>query len=119
MTFKARSFTVVAHAILLACLFGTIVVTDAAGSDVFGSPIVGDDSILHKGNFAFVVRQCLEKAPTDGKCTGHRAGDDIANWDVSEVTNMDIAFSWATEFDGDLGNWNCLLYTSPSPRDRG
>ena len=105
MTFKARSFTVVAHAILLACLFGTIVVTDAAGSDVFGSPIVGD-SILHKGNFAFVVRQCLEKAPTDGKCTGHRAGDDIANWDVSEVTNMDIAFSWATEFDGDLGNWN-------------
>ena len=105
MTFKARSFTVVAHAILLACLFGTIVVTDAAGSDIFGDKIEGD-SILHKGDFADVVRKCLEEAPTDGKCIGHKAGDDIANWDVSKVTNMNIAFSWAKDFDGDLGNWN-------------
>ena len=109
----ARSFTV-AYVALFAFFFGRTIVTEAVGNDdtpPFGDVISGS-SILDGGDFAYVVRQCLEKAPVDGKCTGHRAGDDIANWIVSEVTNMNIAFSWTKDFDGDLGNWNVSSVTN-------
>ena len=44
---------------------------------------------------------------------------DIGDWAVHSVTDMESMFYGASAFDQDLG-WcvDCLLYTSPSPRDR-
>ena len=47
---------------------------------------------------------------------------DINHWDVSNVTTFRGCFR-DTDFNGDITGWNvgsgtCLLYTSPSPRDR-
>ena len=44
---------------------------------------------------------------------------DLRAWDVSKVTNMEMTFEEAAAFNQDIGGWDCLLYTSPSPRDRG
>ena len=32
--------------------------------------------------------------------------NDISKWDVSNVTNMCMMFSWADEFTYDLSKWN-------------
>ena len=54
---------------------------------------------------------------------------DISSWNVVNVASMDSMFSGANAFNAPIGSWNtdgvtnmfqiCLLYTSPSPRDRG
>ena len=61
---------------------------------------------------------------------------DIGSWDVSNVANMSDMFGYTAAFNQDLSSWSvsnvtvcddfsnsatawtCLLYTSPSPRDR-
>ena len=55
---------------------------------------------------------------------------DLGSWDTSNVTNMHAMFAYASSFNQNIGGWNtsnvtlmyymfdnCLLYTSPSPRD--
>ena len=53
---------------------------------------------------------------------------DIGDWAVDSVTHMGMMFNGALSFNQDIGGWavhsvrnmqHCLLYTSPSPRDRG
>ena len=45
----------------------------------------------------------------------------IEDWNTSQVTDMSHLFTGYVIFNEDISKWDtsCLLYTSPSPRDRG
>lgn len=44
------------------------------------------------------------------ECTNFN--QDIGDWDVSNVTNMDRMFRWATNFNQDLSRWNVARFAS-------
>ena len=82
----------------------------AKSTVAFGTPLHNPD-VLHRGLFKKVVHECLTDSP-DGKCTMHVVGSDIENWDVSNVTNMNLAFAGRRSFDGNLGQWDVRSVTT-------
>ena len=56
---------------------------------------------------------------TDDKPSALETYGEINTWDVSLITNMSRLFEAKFTFNDDISNWDCLLYTSPSPRDFG
>ena len=57
---------------------------------------------ISDSNFATHVAGCLAEAPVDGLCKKY-GGQDFAGY--------------GTNYIGMMPYWDCLLYTSPSPRD--
>ena len=58
---------------------------------------------------------------TPAKLADGTAAGEILQWDGTNWVLVDDSTLTITEIDGIVGNevTNCLLYTSPSPRDRG
>ena len=65
-------------------------------------------------------------------CRAVSFNQNIGGWNTSNVSTMDCMFLGAERFNQNIGEWDtsnvtdmggmfyhCLLYTSPSPRDRG
>ena len=63
-------------------------------------------------SFGQVVKDCLCLAPMDGKCAGHWMGDDIADWDVSQVKGLAYAFDYQQQFNGNLSKWDVSQVTN-------
>ena len=60
---------------------------------------------IPNAQFKEAVNACLETNPIDGLCTSNEYGA-MPNWNVSQVTDMEEAFRFKTEFNGDISSWN-------------
>ena len=56
-------------------------------------------------NFQQAVNTCLSTNPEDGLCTNSEYGA-MPDWDVSQVTNMSLAFVYKNSFNGDISSWD-------------
>lgn len=56
-------------------------------------------------NFQTAINICLSTNPVDGLCSDSEYGA-MPGWDVSQVTNMNGAFSNRTVFNADISTWN-------------
>ena len=89
-------------------------------------------------NIQRAVNICLSTHPVTGLCTDSEYGSitewdvsnvtdmnvlfasknqfngDISSWDVSSVTNMNSMFAWATSFNQDIGSWDVSSVTNMS-----
>ena len=59
---------------------------------------------LTDGVLRNALDDCLAE-DSNGKCDGNVYGP-IADWDVSQVTNMSGLFKFKRNFDGDIGDWD-------------
>ena len=78
------------------------------------APVVGF------GQYVFNTKAELQTAVdlwTSNETSALEQYGDINTWDVSNITDMLSLFRDKTTFNENIGNWDCLLYTSPSPRD--
>ena len=70
-------------------------------------------SQLTDANFQQAVDECLATNPVDGLCTNSEYGA-MPDWDVSKVTDMDIAFDGRDVFNVDISNWDVSNVTNMS-----
>ena len=59
---------------------------------------------ITQDNFQTAINECLSTNPEDGLCTSSEYGA-MPDWDVSSVTDMALAFSDRTDFNGDISSW--------------
>ncbi|MBO6853440.1 MAG: DUF285 domain-containing protein [Marivivens sp.] len=60
-------------------------------------------------NFFSAISSCLAEAPVTGECTAYSESSGFGvmpDWDVSQVTDMNSAFSRQKDFNGDIGGWD-------------
>ena len=51
------------------------------------------------------IETCLSTDPIDGMCSDSEYGA-MPDWDVSQVTDMNNAFYFRSDFNADISNWN-------------
>ena len=62
-------------------------------------------SQLTDANFSQAIATCLSTNPIDGMCTSSEYGA-MPDWDVSNVTDMQQAFSNKEDFNADISQWS-------------
>ena len=60
---------------------------------------------ITNANFLAAINTCLATNPVDGMCSNSEYGA-MPTWDVSNVTNMEYAFAFKTDFNADIRGWN-------------
>ena len=66
---------------------------------------------ITNSDFQTAINTCLSTNPEDGLCTNSEYGA-MPDWDVSSVTDMALAFSDRTDFNGDISSWDTGNVTS-------
>jgi len=64
-------------------------------------------------NFQTAINTCLSTNPVDGLCSDSEYGA-MPDWDVSNVTDMELAFLDAPNFNGDISSWDVSSVTNMS-----
>ena len=72
---------------------------------IFFSSIVFSQTPITDANFKDAINTCLSTNPVDGMCSDSEYGA-MPNWDVSDVTNMQEAFRYKNQFNGDISSWD-------------
>jgi len=94
-----------------------------AVGDCESNPTVSADAVFHG-----LVTACLglegvperdASAVPDGDGSCPYPGVPLGCWDTSEVTNMDEAFLYAADFDGDIDSWDTSSVTSMARTFKG
>ena len=67
--------------------------------------IMAAQTPITDANIKIAVNTCLSTNPIDGMCSESEYGT-MPNWDVSNVTNMNLLFRRDSSFNGDLSTWN-------------
>ena len=68
---------------------------------------------INNSNFNDAVNDCLETHPVTGLCIDSEYGP-MPDWDVSNVTFMELAFADRTNFDADISDWEVSNVTNMS-----
>ena len=58
-------------------------------------------------------------APASGRVAITEALTNILSSGVEEISKVKLSANWMASPNNDSNDYDCLLYTSPSPRDRG
>ena len=66
---------------------------------------------INNSNFNDAVNDCLETHPVTGLCIDSEYGP-MPDWDVSNVTFMELAFIDRTNFDADISDWEVSNVTN-------
>jgi len=66
---------------------------------------------ITNANFKTAINECLTINPVDGLCSGSEYGA-MPDWDVSQVTDMNTAFQFNTNFNGDISSWDVSSVTN-------
>ena len=66
---------------------------------------------INNSNFNDAVNDCLETHPITGLCIDSEYGP-MPDWDVSNVTFMELAFADRTNFDADISDWEVSNVTN-------
>ena len=66
---------------------------------------------INNSNFNDAVNDCLETHPVTGLCIYSEYGP-MPDWDVSNVTFMELAFAYITNFDADISDWDVSNVTN-------
>jgi surface protein len=64
-------------------------------------------------NFQSAIETCLSTNPVDGMCTDSEYGA-MPTWDVSNVTDMSVAFNGRNDFNADISSWDVSKVTNMS-----
>ena len=75
------------------------------------SSISYSQTLITDANFQDAINTCLTTNPEDGLCTNSEYGA-MPDWDVSNVTDMNDAFSDKGEFNGDISSWDVSNVTN-------
>jgi surface protein len=68
------------------------------------SSVSYSQTAITDANFQTAINTCLSTNPVDGLCSDSEYGA-MPDWDVSSVTDMALAFSDRTDFNGDISSW--------------
>ena len=69
------------------------------------STIAYSQTPITDDNFRSAISDCLSFDPVNGNCVESEYGP-MSDWDVSNVTNMALAFLNVTTVNADIGDWN-------------
>jgi len=69
------------------------------------STIAYSQTPITDDNFRSAISDCLSFDPVNGNCVESEYGP-MSDWDVSNVTNMALAFLDVTTVNADIGDWN-------------
>jgi len=80
---------------------------------VFYCIIINAQTPITQANFETAINTCLSTNPVDGLCTTSEYGA-MKYWDVSQVTDMTVAFKNKYDFNGDISSWDVSKVTNMS-----
>ncbi|MDB4091740.1 BspA family leucine-rich repeat surface protein, partial [bacterium] len=87
----------------------SIDVTSPDGTTVLTYTLNLSTQVIDDTNFTNFVLACLVEDPVGGICPNWASGAGLPtmpNWDVSDVTQMNAAFSRKPTFNGDISKWD-------------
>jgi surface protein len=77
------------------------------------STISYSQTAITDANFNQAIETCLSTNPVDGMCSDSEYGA-MPDWDVSQVTNMSLAFINRSDFNADISTWDVSSVTDMS-----
>ena len=75
------------------------------GNEVSFTTLESLNTPITDANFNQAIETCLSTNPINGMCSDSEYGA-MPNWDVSQVTDMNNAFYFRSDFNADISNWN-------------
>ena len=78
---------------------------------LFISSVGYSQTQITNANFKSAINTCLSTHPVTGLCIDSEYGP-MPDWDVSNVTDMTLAFNSKVTFNGDIGGWDVSNVTN-------